>query len=312
MPRTLSVIVPLYNEEENLAPLHEGLTMQLESLDLPFEIVLVDDGSTDRTAAEAIYLAQLDARVRVVKLRRNCGQTAAMAAGIEQARGELIVTMDGDLQNDPADIGRLLQEIQAGNDIVVGWRHNRQDLLLSRKLPSRIANWLISRVIGMPIQDIGCPLKAYRASVIKEIPLYAEMHRFIPAMAGITGARIAQIKVNHYPRIHGRSKYGLSRTYKVLLDLLVIKTLTSFNSRPLRWFAWLAAPLLTLSALAFARAFYIIVAQGRPLSLPLAGSGVIFFVAAFFMLLSGALGELVFKVGDVREHRFSRLTQHVQ
>ena len=169
-----------------------------------------------------------------------------MAAGIEQARGEVLVTMDGDLQNDPADIALFLDKIDEGYDIVVGWRHNRQDKLVSRKIPSRIANWLIGKVTGVPIQDNGCSLKAYRADLIKNIPLYSEMHRFIPAMASIAGPRIAEIKVRHHARQFGQSKYGLSRVYKVLLDLMVIKTVASFTSRPLLWFSLLAMPLLLL------------------------------------------------------------------
>ena len=181
--------------------------------------------------------------MRVVNFRRNYGQTPAMAAGIEQAHGKILVTMDGDLQNDPRDIEHFLAKIDEGYDIVVGWRHNRQDKLISRKIPSKIANWLIGKVTGVPIKDNGCSLKAYRASLIKEIPLYSEMHRFIPAMASIAGPRIAEIKVRHHARQFGQSKYGLSRVYKVLLDLMVIKTVASFTSRPLLWFALLAMPL---------------------------------------------------------------------
>src|SRR5207342_2867721 len=184
------------------------------------------------------------------KFRRNYGQTAAMAAGIEHANGEVLVTMDGDLQNDPADIELLLEQIEAGYDLVVGWRHNRQDKLITRKIPSRIANWLIGRVTGVPIRDNGCSLKAFRASLIKRIPLYSEMHRFIPAVASLAGPRIAEIRVRHHARRFGESKYGLSRIYKVLLDLMVIKTVVSFVSRPLLWFAMLSVPLLLLALLA--------------------------------------------------------------
>ncbi len=171
-----------------------------------------------------------------MKFRRNYGQTPAMAAGIQEARGRVLVTMDGDLQNDPADIALFLEKIDEGNDIVVGWRFNRQDKLITRKIPSRIANWLIGRITGVPIKDNGCSLKAYRAALIKKIPLYSEMHRFIPAMASIAGPRIAEIKVRHHARQFGQSKYGLSRIYKVLLDLMVIKTVASFTARPLLWF----------------------------------------------------------------------------
>ena len=231
----LSVIVPFYNEEDSIKPMHAAIVAAVDPLRIPYEMVFVDDGSKDATAAMADEIARGDPRVRFVKFRRNYGQTAAMAAGIEYARGEILVTMDGDLQNDPADIEHFLTKMAEGNDIVVGWRHKRQDKLISRKIPSVIANRLISRVTGVSITDNGCSLKAFRASVIKKIPLYSEMHRFIPAMASIAGPRIAEIKVRHHARQFGASKYGLSRVYKVLLDLMVIKTVSSFTSRPLLW-----------------------------------------------------------------------------
>src|SRR5215213_9083371 len=245
----LSVIVPFFNEEESIEPLHRAIVAALEPLQIPFEMVFVNDGSRDGTLRIAVDVARRDPRVRVVNFRRNYGQTPAMAAGIEYARGEILVTMDGDLQNDPADIGLFLEKMDEGYDIVVGWRHNRQDKLISRKLPSRIANRLIGKVTGVPITDNGCSLKAYRAALIKEIPLYSEMHRFIPALASIAGPRIAEIKVRHHARQFGQSKYGLSRIYKVLLDLMVIKTVTSFTSRPLRWFSLLSAPLMVLATI---------------------------------------------------------------
>jgi glycosyltransferase involved in cell wall biosynthesis len=227
-PVKLSVIVPFYNEQDSIAPLYAAIVDAVGPLQIAFEMVFVDDGSKDQTPERARELARQDSRVRVVRFRRNYGQTAAMAAGIEYAQGEILVTMDGDLQNDPRDIGEFLHKIDAGYDIVVGWRFQRQDKLISRKIPSVIANWLIGKVTGIPIKDNGCSLKAYRASVIKNIPLYSEMHRFIPAMASIAGIRIAEVKVRHHARQFGASKYGLSRIYKVLLDLMVIKTLASF------------------------------------------------------------------------------------
>ena len=248
-------------------------------------------------------LARADSRVRVVKFRRNYGQTAAMAAGIEYARGEVLVTMDGDLQNDPADIGEFLQKIDAGYDIVVGWRYQRQDKLVSRKIPSVIANWLIGKVTGIPIKDNGCSLKAYRASVIKNIPLYSEMHRFIPAMASIAGTRIAEVKVRHHARQFGASKYGLSRIYKVLLDLMVIKTLASFAARPLLWFSLLALPLLVLGLGMLGYVLIGALLNSGVMALPIAGSGVIFLTSAFILMCSGALGELVYNLSDMRELR---------
>jgi glycosyltransferase involved in cell wall biosynthesis len=308
----VSVIVPFYNEQDSIAPLYEAIVHALQPLQIGFEMMFVDDGSKDETLARAKQIAQTDSRVRIVKFRRNCGQTAAMAAGIEFASGEILVTMDGDLQNDPADIPLFLDTIDSGYDIVVGWRHQRQDKLISRKIPSRIANWLIGRVTGVPIKDNGCSLKAFRASVIKHIPLYSEMHRFIPAMASIAAPRIAEVRVRHHARRFGKSKYGLSRIYKVLLDLLVIKTLASFAARPLLWFGMLAAPLLLCGTVLVGYVLLSFALRGAPLSLPLAGCGIIFVASAFMLLCSGALGELVYNLGDMRDHEFARLTQQLR
>lgn len=305
----LAVIVPFYNEEENIERMHAAIVRAIEPLDVPFEIVFVDDGSRDATPRLAREIARRDSRVRVIRFRRNYGQTPAMAAGIENATAEILVTMDGDLQNDPEDIRAFLAKIDEGYDIVVGWRHNRQDKLVSRKIPSRVANWIIGRVTGVPIKDNGCSLKAFRASVIKRIPLYSEMHRFIPAMASIAGPRIAELKVRHHARQFGQSKYGLSRVYKVLLDLMVIKTIAAFASRPLRWFTLLALPFLALGMLLLGDALWTAYAHDAPFSVPLAGAGLVFWMAAFGLVLSGAVGELVYRSGDHREHEFSRLTE---
>jgi glycosyltransferase involved in cell wall biosynthesis len=228
----LSVILPAYNEVESVGPLYEATVRAVEPMDRSFEIIFVDDGSSDGTFARCAALAARDPRVRVIKLRRNYGQTPAMVAGIDHARGAILITMDADLQNDPADIPLLVERIEAGYDLVVGWRHNRQDRFLSRRFPSVIANWLIAKVTGVNIKDNGCSLKAYRADLIKGVPLYSEMHRFIPAMASMAGARIDQIKVRHHARQFGASKYGLSRTYKVFFDMMAIKTLLVFVRRP--------------------------------------------------------------------------------
>ncbi len=307
----VSVIVPLFNEQESVRPLYAAIVQAVGQLGRPFEMVFVDDGSTDETVAIVTEIARIDSRLRLVKFRRNYGQTPAMAAGIEHARGEVLVTMDGDLQNDPADIELLLAKIDEGNDIVVGWRHNRQDKLISRKIPSRIANWLIGKVTGVPIRDNGCSLKAFRGDLIKRIPLYSEMHRFIPAMASIAGPRVAQIKVRHHARRYGHSKYGLSRIYKVLLDLMVIKTVATFASRPLRWFALLSAPLFVLACAAFAHSFLELI-SGDDMSMPIAGSGIVFLASAMVLLCSGALAELTYARGDIRDREFLRLTQTVR
>ncbi|HZT03141.1 MAG TPA: glycosyltransferase family 2 protein [Steroidobacteraceae bacterium] len=310
MALDLSVVVPLFNEEESVRPLYTAIVNGVEPLGITFEIVLVDDGSRDGTVRAADEIARADPRVCLVKFRRNYGQTPAMAAGIAEARGEIIVTMDGDLQNDPADIGELLARIDEGNDIVVGWRHDRQDKLWTRKVPSRIANALIAKVTGVPIRDNGCSLKAYRACLIKQIPLYSEMHRFIPAMASIAGPRIAEIRVRHHARRFGSSKYGLSRVYKVLLDLMVIKTVASFTTRPMLWFGMLSLPMLAAAALALGWTCFTLAAQGR-MSLSIAGTGVIFLTSTVMLLAAGAIGELIYKLGDLREHQFSGLTQHL-
>jgi glycosyltransferase involved in cell wall biosynthesis len=308
----VSVIVPFYNEQDSIAPLHAAIVQALEPLGIGFEMVFVDDGSKDETIARALVIAQSDPRVRIVKFRRNCGQTAAMAAGIEYASGEILITMDGDLQNDPADIPMFLDTMESGYDIVVGWRHQRQDKLISRKIPSRIANWLIGKVTRVPIKDNGCSLKAYRASVIKHIPLYSEMHRFIPAMASIAAPRIAEVKVRHHARRFGQSKYGLSRVYKVLLDLMVIKTLASFAARPLLWFGLLAAPLLLAGTGLLGYVLLSSALRATAVSLPLAGCGIIFLTSAFMLMCSGALGELVYNLGDMRDHEFAGLTQRMR
>jgi len=308
----VSVIVPFYNEEESIEPLHAAVVAGLEPLNIAFEMVFVDDGSKDSTAARARAIAQRDPRVRFVRFRRNYGQTAAMAAGIDHASGEILVTMDGDLQNDPADIAEFLQKIDSGYDIVVGWRYQRQDKLVSRKIPSRIANWLIGKVTGIPIRDNGCSLKAFRGSLIKKIPLYSDMHRFIPAMASIAGPRIAEVKVRHHARRFGSSKYGLSRIYKVLLDLLVIKTIASFAARPLMWFSLLALPLLLAGTTVLGYSLVRALLDGATPSLPLAGSGLIFLASAFILFCSGAIGELIYDLGDSREHQYATLTQRLR
>jgi glycosyltransferase involved in cell wall biosynthesis len=305
----LSVIVPFFNEEDSIGPMHAAIVAAVEPLMISFEMVFVDDGSRDSTARRGEDIARRDSRVRVVKFRRNYGQTAAMAAGIEYARGEILITMDGDLQNDPADIGLFIAKMAEGFDIVVGWRFKRQDKLVSRKIPSKIANWLIGRVTGVPITDNGCSLKAFRASLIKSIPLYSEMHRFIPAMASIAGPRIAEIKVRHHARQFGESKYGLSRVYKVLLDLMVIKTVASFTSRPLLWFSMLCVPLTLVGFATLAGGLLAAVPAGGRMSLALTGSGIIFLMAAVTLMASGTVGELVYKLGDVRPENFARLTR---
>jgi len=303
----LSVVVPFLNEEESIRHMYDAVMSAVEPLERPFEVIFVDDGSTDRTLEIGRELAAEDDRLRIISFRRNYGQTPAMAAGIDHARGRVIVTMDGDLQNDPRDIGALLEKIEEGYDLVVGWRHNRQDKLISRKIPSFIANRLIGKVTGVPIKDNGCSLKAYRADIIQNVPLYAEMHRFIPAMAAIAGPRIAEIKVRHHARNFGSSKYGLSRVYKVLLDLLTIKTLTGFFSRPTLWFSLLGMPFALLGILfSIATVFSFFTTGSFPM--PMAGTGLLFIALSMFLFFNGILGELVYNTGETRTEDFARMT----
>lgn len=311
MPPALSVIVPLFNEEQNVPLLHGAISHTVHNMDVEYEIIFVDDGSRDKTFVVAEALAQKDPRLRVIKFRKNYGQTPAMQVGIDHSRGDIIVTMDGDLQNDPEDIPRFIETLSEGYDIVVGWRHKRQDKLITRKIPSRIANWLIGKVTGVPIKDNGCSLKAYRARVIKSVSLYSEMHRFIPAMTSITGARIAEIKVRHHARRFGVSKYGLSRIYKVLIDLLTIKTLVSFASKPSLWFAIMAIPLLIISLLTLGPSLFMAIEENSSFSIPIAGVGVISAAGGVFLILIGFLGELVYKTGELKVPQIASITARV-
>ena len=232
----LSIVIPLYNEAPNIPELYRELRSALEAIDRTYEIILVDDGSTDETYALIEGLHANDTLVVVVQLRRNFGQTAAFAAGFAKARGQTIVTSDGDLQNDPGDIAPLLAKLDEGYDIVCGWRQDRKDPWLTKVLPSKIANWLISVTTGVHLHDYGCSLKVFRSEVVKPLRLYGELHRFIPAIASEQGVRIAELVVNHRPRQHGLSKYGLSRTVRVVFDLVTVKFLLSYSTRPLQMF----------------------------------------------------------------------------
>ena len=229
----LSVVVPLFNEQESLAPLVERILSHVRPLGLSFELVLVDDGSRDRTPELLGQLAATVPELVAVRLRRNYGQTAAMAAGFDASCGEVIVTLDGDLQNDAADIPLLLEKLNQGFDLVSGWRHRRQDAALSRLLPSLLANRLIARVTGVKLHDYGCSLKAYRREVIDDLNLYGELHRFLPALAFIEGARITEVQVTHHPRRYGKSNYGIDRTFRVLMDLLTVWFMKRFLTRPM-------------------------------------------------------------------------------
>lgn len=291
--------MPFFNEEENAGRLVDRLLPVLSEIGGRYEIIAVDDGSVDETVSKLREKKQDVPELKIVKLRRNFGQTQAMQAGIDQAAGEIIVTMDGDLQNDPSDIPLFIQKITEGYDIVCGWRHKRKDKLISRKIPSKIANWIIGKITGVPIKDNGCSLKAYRAEVIRAVSLYSDMHRFIPAMASMAGTKVTEIKVKHHARQFGVSKYGISRTYKVIVDLMSIKMILSFSSHPLRLFAYLALGGILLGGSILIYGFSSYLSQGR-FDLMMTSSGLLFFVMAMFLLSVGVLCELVIKTGNFR------------
>ena len=234
--RLVSIVVPLFNEEENVINLYREVRDVVDRAQLNAEFVFVDDGSSDNTVPTLMKAAGDDSRVKIIRFRRNFGQTAAMAAGFDYAEGDVIVTLDGDLQNDPAEIPRMLEKLDEGYDLVAGWRKHRQDKMMSRKLPSMIANRIISRTTNVRLHDYGCTLKAMRADLAKQLNLYGEMHRFIPALAAEHGVKIAEIPVNHRARVAGKSKYGISRTFRVMLDLLTVKFFLGFSTRPLHMF----------------------------------------------------------------------------
>jgi glycosyltransferase involved in cell wall biosynthesis len=291
----LSVVLPAYNEAESVGPLYEATVRAVEPIGISFEIIFVDDGSSDDTFARCAALAAADRRVRVIKLRRNYGQTPAMVAGIDHARGAILITMDADLQNDPADIPLLIERIDAGYDLVVGWRHQRQDRYLSRKFPSVVANWLIAKITGVDIKDNGCSLKAYRADLIKNVPLYSEMHRFIPAMASMAGARIDQIKVRHHARRFGTSKYGLSRIYKVFFDMIAIKTLLVFVKRPGTFFIGAGGFAGLLTVLFLVLAMIDAYDMARDPTVVMMGVSVLLGSLALFLIFGGMVSYLFYQ-----------------
>jgi glycosyltransferase involved in cell wall biosynthesis len=292
----ISVVIPLFNEQENVQPLLDELFAELAKLGRTHEVICVDDGSRDGTFAALARIAALRPELRVIRFRLNFGQTAAMSAGIEASRGEVIVPMDADLQNDPADIGRLLAQLDAGSDVVSGWRKHRQDREFGRKLPSRIANRFISAISGVRLHDYGCSLKAYRRDVLRDVKLYGEMHRFIPIYASWQGARVTELQVNHRARRAGASKYGLSRTFKVVLDLMVVKFLANYATKPIYVFggfgfvSWLCAVFAFLWAL-----YYKLRGLKDFVQTPLPLVAVMFTLVGALSLLMGLLAELVIR-----------------
>lgn len=291
----LSVIIPILNEEESIPPLHEQLVRSLRVVGRSYEIIYVDDGSRDRSFDCLATIASADRCVLVIQFRRNFGQTAAIQAGIEHSHGGVLVFMDADLQNDPTDIGRLLEKLEQGYDVVSGWRANRQDALLSRKIPSRLANGLISRVTGVHLHDYGCTLKVYRREVIRDMKLYGEMHRFMPAFAALAGASVAELPVLHHARRFGRSKYGITRTFRVLLDLMTVKFLSSYSTKPSYAFGFIG---IVLWLMAFVSGLTVIIQKVLPPH-PWAHNNPLLLVAAFLAIVGtqfifmGLLAELL-------------------
>jgi glycosyltransferase involved in cell wall biosynthesis len=290
----LSVVAPLYNESQNVAPLVQWILEALTGYAGAFEVILVDDGSRDDTWAQVVAASAGDPRVRGLALGRNVGQTAAMMAGFDHAGGRVVVSLDGDLQNDPRDIPALLAKLEEGYDLVCGWRQQRQDKFLLRKVPSWVANRLIRRLTGVQITDNGCSLKAYRRDLLDRISLYAEQHRFIPALSANVGARITEMPVRHHARRFGESKYGISRTVKVLVDLLTLKMITTFRSRPLVGFGTLALPMM-IGALVFGSMAAIAAARFPQLkaeALVFPGAALLCAGAAFYLLMLGLVAEV--------------------
>ena len=290
----VSVFLPVYNEQDNVEQLNLKLTDALERLGRSYEVIYVDDGSTDHSLAKLREIAARDARVRVISLRRNYGQTAAMSAGIDHARGQILIPMDADLQNDPADIPRLLAKLAEGYDVVSGWRKDRKDRWLTRQIPSRLANRLVAKLSGVELHDFGCSLKAYRRDALTGVKLYGEMHRFIPIYAGWAGARVAEIPVTHHARAAGESKYGLSRTIKVFFDLITIKFLSSYLTKPLYLFGSAGLVCLVISLFSFAFALYYRIVEGVHLNrMPLATLSMIMFAMGIQFIFMGLLAEMI-------------------
>jgi glycosyltransferase involved in cell wall biosynthesis len=292
----VSIVIPLLNEVQNLETLYTQLCQALNTLDQTCEIILVDDGSTDGSFEILKDLQTRDDRVRIIRLRRNFGQTAAFSAGFDLARGDVIITMDADLQNDPADISLLLEKMDEGYDVVSGWRVDRQDKFITRRIPSQVANFLISKLTGVALHDYGCSLKAYRRDVIENIKLYGELHRFIPALASWMGIKVAEIPVNHAPRRFGQSKYGLGRVIKVILDLLTVKFLLDYATRPIQIFGLLGLLSLTGGAalgiyLSTIRLFF-----GQPLSdRPILLFAILLIMLGVQLITMGLLGEVIIR-----------------
>ncbi len=293
----VSVIIPVFNEAESLESLKEELVSVLDKLGSEWEIIFVDDGSEDNSWAKMKRFSSENPKIKGIRLGRNFGQTPALSAGFSYAKGKIIVTMDGDGQNDPKDIPALLEKLNEGYDLVNGWRKNRKDPLFSRRLPSRIANYLIGKLTGLRLNDFGCTLKAYRADIIRQIRLYGEMHRLLPALAWWTGARIAEIEVNHRPRKYGTSKYNLNRIFRVIFDLLTIKFFTGYFTRPLHFFGISGLVLIFLSLCAFVALILMKVLQGIDMTgNPFLILGTLLMIVGIQLIAIGLLGEISIRI----------------
>ena len=293
----LSIVIPIHNEEPSILPLYDGLTKVLEEVGKPYEILFVDDASTDRSFELLRNLVETDARLKVIRLRRNFGQTAALAAGFDEAQGEIVIAMDGDLQHDPADIPALLAKIDEGFDIASGWRKERVDNAITRKIPSRIANWLMAKASGIDLRDFGTTFKAYRTEVLKDVHLYGELHRFIPALASFYGARVAEVPIRNTPRAAGGSHYGISRTFRVLFDILTIKFLLKYFTRPMHFFGSLGlagtgagGAILAFLAVKKLLGYEIVIEHG-----PLMIAGGLLLLAGIMMFSTGLIGEVMIR-----------------
>jgi glycosyltransferase involved in cell wall biosynthesis len=295
----LSIVIPVHNEEHSILPLYDRLTRVLVEMRRPYEILFVDDASTDRSFELLANLVQTDPHLKVLRLRRNFGQTAALAAGFHEARGRVVIAMDGDLQHAPEDIPALLVKIDEGYDIASGWRKERVDNAIMRKLPSRIANWLMARASGVDLHDFGTTFKAYRAEVLKDVQLYGELHRFIPALASFYGARVAEVPISNTPRVSGDSHYGIGRTFRVLFDILTIRFLLKYFTRPMHFFGSIGLAGVTTGSLAliycavrkFLYGFDIIQEHG-----PLMVLGSLLFLAGLMMFSLGLIGEVMIRI----------------
>jgi len=292
----LSIVIPVHNEQDNVLPLYQRVSAAMQHIGSDYEVIAVNDGSTDLTETNLKAVADRDPRFKVVNFRRNFGQTAALMAGIDFASGSIIIGLDGDLQNDPADIPRLLEKLAEGYDVVSGWRINRKGGMLTRKLPSLVANWLISRMSGVHLHDFGCTLKAYKKDVVKDVKLYGEMHRFIPIYASWQGGKVAEIPVNDFPRSHGHSKYGLERIVKVILDLMVVKFLASYADRPIYVFGGFGLASIALSFASGVLALYLKFFEHTSfISTPLPLLVVLSFITGVMSILMGLIAEIIMR-----------------